>query len=112
MAQCRSVASHWPSSARYVMLVGERRKELGIEEISYVKGEQVMETVQIEREKIVQTLRQAGMIMASEEQRASAEAMMAALCVEETPSRNEVEASLARLKVPLSAEIIAMRGER
>ena len=64
------------------------------------------------KEKVSQILGQAGVIMASEKQRASAEAMMAALALKETPTRAQVEASLARFKVPLSQEIIAMRGER
>jgi Arc/MetJ-type ribon-helix-helix transcriptional regulator len=67
---------------------------------------------QVEREQSLETLRRAGLVMASEKQRALAQAMMATLPLEEAPSRAAVEASLARLKVPLSTEIIAMRGER
>ena len=50
--------------------------------------------------------------MASERQRNLAEIMMVALPMEEVPTRAQVEDSLATLKVPLSEEIIAMRGER
>lgn len=66
----------------------------------------------VKREKVLQTLRQAGVVMVSERQRALAEAMMATLPLEEPPTRAQVKASLAKLKVPLSAEILAMRGER
>lgn len=66
----------------------------------------------VEKEKVLQTLRQTGVVIASERQRALAEAMMATLAVEKAPTRTQVEASLAKLRVPLSAEIIAMRGER
>jgi Arc/MetJ-type ribon-helix-helix transcriptional regulator len=66
----------------------------------------------VEKEKVLQTLRQAGVVIASERQRALAEAMMATLPIEKAPTRAQVEASLAKLRVPLSAEIIAMRGKR
>lgn len=65
----------------------------------------------VEKGKVLQTLRQAGVVIASERQRALAEAMMATLPIEEAPTRAQVEASLAKLRVPLSAEIIAMRGK-
>ena len=65
-----------------------------------------------ERGDTLRTLRQAGVIMNSERQRALAEAMMASLPLKEAPTRARVETSLAKLKVPLSEEIIAMRGER
>ena len=66
----------------------------------------------VKKGEVLQTLRQAGVVMVSERQRASAEAMMVLFPLEETPTRVQVEASLAKLKVPLSEEIIAMRGER
>lgn len=65
-----------------------------------------------EREDALQILRQVGVVMGSERQLALAEAMMAPLSLEEAPTRAQVEDSLAKLKVPLSKEIIAMRGER
>ena len=65
-----------------------------------------------ERRDALQTLRQAGVVMDPERQRALAEAMMAPLPLEEAPTRAQVEDSLAKLRVPLSKEIIAMRGER
>jgi hypothetical protein len=37
--------------------------------------------------------------------------MMSALHLGETPNREALETVLARLKVPLSEEIIVMRGE-
>ncbi len=61
------------------------------------------------QESVLQVLRQAGVVMTSERQRTLAKAMMAPLSLEETPTRAQVEASLAKLKVPLSEEIIAMR---
>ena len=57
-------------------------------------------------------LRQAGLAMDGARQRALADAIMPPLRAEEVPSREQVEAALARLKVPLSEEIMAMRGER
>ncbi|MCZ6676450.1 MAG: hypothetical protein O7E52_04290 [Candidatus Poribacteria bacterium] len=63
--------------------------------------------------KVLQMLRQTGMVIDSEKQRASAEAMIAALpSKDEMPSQTQVEASLAKLRLPLSEEIIAMRKER
>jgi hypothetical protein len=66
---------------------------------------------QVDREKILKTLRDAGLIMSSERQHAFAQAMIAELPPKPTPARAQVEAALAKLKVPLSEEIIAMRGE-
>jgi len=66
----------------------------------------------VDKEKVLQTLRQTGVVITSERQRALAEAMMATLPVKKAPTRTQVEASLAKLRVPLSAEIIAMRGKR
>jgi hypothetical protein len=37
---------------------------------------------------------------------------MSKLALKETPTLAQVEAALSKLKVPLSEEIIAMRGER
>ncbi len=62
--------------------------------------------------KVLQTLRQAGAVMSPKRQRALAEAMMATLPMAKAPTRVQVEASLTGLRVPLSEEIIAMRGER
>lgn len=67
---------------------------------------------QVDRGKIIKTLRDAGAVMSSERQRTFAQAMIAALSSRPTPTRAQVEAGLAGLKVPLSEEIIAMRGER
>ncbi len=65
-----------------------------------------------EREKVLKALRDAGLIMASERQRTLARAMITALPDRVIPARDQVEAALAKLRVPLSEEIIAMRGER
>jgi len=45
-------------------------------------------------------------------QRALADAIMPSLRAEAIPSREQVETALSRLKVPLSEEIVTMRGER
>lgn len=66
---------------------------------------------QVDREKVLKTLRDAGLIMSSERQRTFAQAMIAALPPRPTPTRAQVEVALAKLKTPLSEEIIAMRGE-
>ena len=61
----------------------------------------------------LQMLRQTGTVMNSERQRATAKAIIATLPDNsKTPSRSQVEASLAKVKVPLSEVIIAMRKER
>jgi hypothetical protein len=49
--------------------------------------------------------------MTLEKQRALADAMMSPLHLGGMPGREDLEAVLARLKVPLSEEIIIMRGE-
>jgi len=66
----------------------------------------------LEVEKGLQSLREAGLVMTSEKQRALTEAMMASISSNQNPSREEVENSLSNLKVSLSAEIDTMRGER
>jgi len=66
----------------------------------------------VDREKVLKTLRDAGLIMSSERQRAFAQAMISSLPLRVTPTRARVEAALAKLKVPLSEEIITMRGDR
>ncbi len=66
----------------------------------------------IQGEKGLHVLRKAGMVMDSSRQRALAEAIMPPLDSERTPDREQVETALSRLKVPLSEEIMAMRGER
>lgn len=100
-------------------LVQRIRQEISSDEaLSQVVAEAIQmwlerrQEEKVEKGKILQTLRQASMVMTSERQRALAEAIMATLPLETAPVRAQVEASLARLKVPLSAEIIAMRGER
>ena len=66
----------------------------------------------VKKGKVLQTLRQAGVVMNLENQRALAEAMTSTLPLKKGVTRAQVEASLARLKVPLSEDIIAMRGVR
>lgn len=64
------------------------------------------------REKALQVLRDAGLVMSPEAQRSMAAALMVGLPPPEQVDRSEVEAALANLKVPLSDEILLMRGER
>ena len=66
----------------------------------------------IEKEKVLQTLRQASVIMTSERQRTFAEAIISTLPLEKSPTRSQVEASLSQLKIPLSTEILNIRGDR
>ena len=63
-------------------------------------------------DQVLQALRQKGIVMTADEQRAMAESIMSTLSVKETPDRDQVRSSLSKFAVPLSAEIIAMRGER
>jgi len=63
------------------------------------------------RERVLHTLRESGLVMTLEKQQALADAMMGPLHLAEMPNREDLERVLARLKVPLSEEIIVMRGE-
>ena len=66
----------------------------------------------VKKNQSLSVLRQAGLVMDGVRQRALANAMMPPLRAEDVPSREQVEAALAHLKVPLSEDIVAMRGER
>jgi hypothetical protein len=61
------------------------------------------------QERALQKLRDSGLVMTLEKQRALADAMMSPLHLGGKPDREELEAVLARLKVPLSEEIIIER---
>jgi hypothetical protein len=63
------------------------------------------------RARVLQTLRESGLVMTLEKQRALADAMMSPLHLGGKPGREDLEDVLAHLKVPLSEEIIIMRGE-
>jgi hypothetical protein len=63
------------------------------------------------QEHVLQTLRHSGLVMTLEKQRALADAMMSPLHLGGMPGREDLEAVLGRLKVPLSEEIIIMRDE-
>lgn len=66
-----------------------------------------------EKEKALESLRTAGLVMPANEQRAFAEALLRTLPRRTgTTDLARVRASLSKLKVPLSEEILAMRGER
>jgi hypothetical protein len=67
---------------------------------------------QVQKERGLHVLRQAGLVMDGVRQRALAEAMRPTRRSEDEPTREQVEAALSRLQVPLSEEILAMRGER
>lgn len=100
-------------------LVQQMQQEVASDEaLSQVVAEAIRMWLERRRErekgrkgKILQTLRQAGVVMDSGNQRALAEAIMSTLPLKKGVTRAQVEASLARLKVPLSEEIIAMRGD-
>ena len=100
-------------------LVQRLRQEMAADDVlSQVIAEAVQlwlerrhaEKVQTERG--LHVLRQAGLVMDGARQRALADAMMPTRRSEGKPSREQVEEALSRLKVPLSEEILAMRGER
>jgi hypothetical protein len=63
------------------------------------------------QEHVLQTLRRSGLVMTLEKQRALVNAMMSPWHLGGMPGREDLEAVLGRLKVPLSEEIIIMRGE-
>jgi hypothetical protein len=65
-----------------------------------------------EKDKALRVLGQAGLVMSPEAQRAMAETLLARLPPHPKPTLAEVEAALAKVRVPLSEEILAMRGER
>src|SRR5215831_6009579 len=65
-----------------------------------------------QKERGLRLLREAGLVMDEPRQQALADAMMPTLRAAEALSHEQVEAALSRLKVPLSEELIAMRGER
>jgi hypothetical protein len=66
-----------------------------------------------EKQKALKVLRKAGLALSAAEQREFADAVLARLPARKEPvARSQVEKSLAKLQSPLSAEILAMRGER
>lgn len=65
-----------------------------------------------EKDRTMQVLLDAGLVMSPEAQRAMAEALMVGLPKPTEADRSRVEAALSKLKVPLSEEILLMRGER
>ena len=109
------VQVHLPSD-----LLQRLRREIPSDEaLSQVLAEAVQmwlekrrEHENLNEEKGLHMLRQAGIAMDSSRQRALAEAIMPSLGAEGPPDREQVEAALSRLKVSLSEEIVTMRGER
>ena len=69
-------------------------------------------TEKAQKDQSLAMLRAAGLAMDGARQRELADALIPPLRTEDMPSREQVEAILSRLKVPLSEEVIAMRGER
>lgn len=66
-----------------------------------------------EKQKALKVLRKAGLVLSAPAQREFAQAVLARLPAHKEPiTREQVEKSLAKLQSPLSAEILAMRGER
>jgi Arc/MetJ-type ribon-helix-helix transcriptional regulator len=70
------------------------------------------QTAKTQQEQGLALLRRAGLAMESPQQRALADALLSPLQAENLPGRAPVEAALSQLKVPLSEEIMVMRGER
>ncbi len=65
------------------------------------------------KQKALKVLRQAGLVLPSSAQRDFADAVLMRLPTRKEPvTRSQVEKSLDKLQSPLSAEILAMRGER
>jgi len=100
-------------------LVQRLRQEVASEEaLNQVVAEAVQMWLERRRAERVQQevglrlLRDAGLAMDGARQRALADAIMPPLRAEERPSREQVETALSRLTVPLSEEIVTMRGER
>ncbi len=60
----------------------------------------------------LQMLREAGLVMTAERQRAFADAIIDTIDSKDSPNLADIQASLAKLKVPISEEIVAMRRER
>jgi len=66
-----------------------------------------------EKQKTLKVLRKAGLVLSASEQGEFADAVLAGLpSLKERVTRSQVEESLSKLQTPLSAEILAMRGER
>ena len=108
------VQVHLPSE-----LVERLRQEMASDDaLSQVVTEAVQlwlaqrHTEKVQKAQGLHMLRQAGLAMESARQRALADALMPPMRAEDAPSREQVEAALARLQVPLSEDILAMRGER
>jgi hypothetical protein len=100
-------------------LVQRLRQEMAADDVlSQVIAEAVQmwlerrQAEQRQTERGLHVLRQAGLVMDEARQRALADAMRPTRSSEDEPSREQVEVALSRLKVPLSEEILAMRGER
>jgi hypothetical protein len=95
-----------------------RKKAHSAEALNRVVAEAIQQWLdnghkeKVDREKVLKMLRDAGLIMSSERQRAFAQSIITDLSSQVSPSRAQVEASLADFKVPLSEEIVTMRGER
>ena len=100
-------------------LMQRLRQEIASEEtLSQVLAEAVhmwlekRRTEKVQKDQSLAMLRDAGLVMDGVRQRELADALIPPLRAEDMPSREQVEAILSRLKVPLSEEVIAMRGER
>ena len=98
-------------------LVQRLRQEIASEEaLSQVVAEAVQMWLErrsaekVQQEVGLRLLRDAGLAMDGARQRALADAIIPPLRAEERLSREQVETALSRLKVPLSEEIVTMRG--
>ncbi len=99
-------------------LVQRLRQEVASEEaLSQVVAEAVQMWLErrhaekVQKDVGLRLLRDAGLAMDGARQRALADAILPPLRAEAIPSREQVETALSRLKVPLSEEIVTMRGE-
>jgi len=100
-------------------LVQRLRQEIASEEaLSQVVAEAVQMWLErrhaekVQKEVGLRLLRDAGLAMDGARQRALADALMSSLSAGDMPSREQIKAILSQLKVPLSEEVMAMRGER
>ncbi len=84
------------------------------------KNQRKLMKPKINRSEVLQTLMETGLIMPPDGQRAFAESLMKELDMPVIPLSDEqhaqlerqVKSALSKLRVPLSEEIITMRGER
>jgi len=65
----------------------------------------------IKEQDMLQYFRDIDLVMSSDRQQSMAENIISSLKVSKIPTHSSVRSSLSKLKVPLSEEVLAMRGE-